>query len=157
MTNEGVVEALSKIGINFFRTKVGDKYISRELVSRDLNLGGETSGHIIQREFSESGDANIALIQSLAALKELETTLKDIQSKIDYKPNILETIKVDDQNIVENEAFKDSVSSIEKKFPSSRISVRKSGTEISKIRVMVESNSDDEVKTVLEEIKSLVV
>ena len=157
MTNEGVVEALSKIGINFFRTKVGDKYISRELVSRDLNLGGETSGHIIQREFSESGDANIALIQSLAALKELETTLKDIQSKIDYKPNILETIKVDDQNIIENEAFKDSVSSIEKKFPSSRISVRKSGTEISKIRVMVESNSDDEVKTVLEEIKSLVV
>ena len=157
MTNEGVVEALNKRGINFFRTKVGDKYISRELVSRDLNLGGETSGHIIQRELSESGDANIALIQSLAALKELETTLKDIQSKIDYKPNILETIKVDDQNIVENEAFKDSVSSIEKKFPSSRISVRKSGTEISKIRVMVESNSDDEVKTVLEEIKSLVV
>ena len=49
------------------------------------------------------------------------------------------------------------ISSIEKKFPSSRISVRKSGTEISKIRVMVESNSDDEVKTVLEEIKSLVV
>ena len=157
MTNEGVVEALSKIGINFFRTKVGDKYISRELVSRDLNLGGETSGHIIQREFSESGDANIALIQSLAALKELETTLKDIQSKIDYKPNILETIEVNDQNIIEKEAFKDSVNSIEKKFPSSRISVRKSGTEISKIRVMVESNSDDEVKTVLEEIKSLVV
>ena len=157
MTNEGVVEALSKIGIDFFRTKVGDKYISRELVSRDLNLGGETSGHIIQREFSESGDANIALIQSLAALKELETTLKDIQSKIDYKPNILETIKVDDQNVIENQVFKDSVKSIEKKFPSSRISVRKSGTEISKIRVMVESNSDDEVKTVLEEIKSLVV
>ena len=157
MTNEGVVEALSKIGINFFRTKVGDKYISRELVRRDLNLGGETSGHIIQREFSESGDANIALIQSLAALKELETTLKDIQSKIDYKPNILETIEVDDQNIIENKSFKDSVNSIEKKFPSSRISVRKSGTEISKIRVMVESNSDDEVKTVLEEIKILVV
>ena len=157
MTNEGVVEALNKIGIEFFRTKVGDKYISRELVSRDLNLGGETSGHIIQREFSESGDANIALIQSLAALKELETTLKDIQSKIDYKPNILETIKVDDQNVIENQVFKDSVKSIEKKFPSSRISVRKSGTEISKIRVMVESNSDDEVKTVLEEIKSLVV
>ena len=157
MTNQGVVEALNEIGIEFFRTKVGDKYISRELVSRDLNLGGETSGHIIQREFSESGDANIALIQSLAALKELETTLKDIQSKIDYKPNILETIKVDDQNIIENKSFKDSVNSIEKKFPSSRISVRKSGTEISKIRVMVESNSDDEVKTVLEEIKSLVV
>ena len=157
MTNQGVVEALNEIGIEFFRTKVGDKYISRELVSRDLNLGGETSGHIIQREFSESGDANIALIQSLAALKELETTLKDIQSKIDYKPNILETIKVADQNVIENKAFKDSVNSIEKKFPKSRISVRKSGTEISKIRVMGESNSDDEVKTVLEEIKSLVV
>ncbi len=157
MTNQGVVEALNKIGIEFFRTKVGDKYISRELVSRDLNLGGETSGHIIQREFSESGDANIALIQSLAALKELETTLKDIQSKIDYKPNILETIEVVDQKIIENKAFIDSMNSIEKKFPKSRISVRKSGTEISKIRVMVESCSNDEVKTVLEEIKTLVV
>ena len=52
MTNQGVVEALNKIGVEFFRAKVGDKYISRELVSRDLNLGGETSGHIIQREFS---------------------------------------------------------------------------------------------------------
>ena len=80
-----------------------------------------------------------------------------IQSKIDYRPNILETIEVNDQNIIENKSFKDSVNSIEKKFPSSRISVRKSGTEISKIRVMVESSSDDEVKTVLEEIKILVV
>ena len=28
MTNQGVVEALNEIGIEFFRTKVGDKYLS---------------------------------------------------------------------------------------------------------------------------------
>ncbi|GIS47317.1 MAG: hypothetical protein Ct9H90mP19_5540 [Gammaproteobacteria bacterium] len=33
-----------------------------EIVKKRLKLGG-TWGHIIQREFSESGDANIALIQ----------------------------------------------------------------------------------------------
>ena len=65
MSNQGLVEALEKLDISFLRTEVGDKFISRELVKNSLNVGAEPSGHIIQREFSESGDANIALILSL--------------------------------------------------------------------------------------------
>ena len=75
MSNQGVVEALGKLGVSFLRTDVGDKYISRELVKHNLNVGAEPSGHVIQREFSESGDANIALIQTLAALQELDLSL----------------------------------------------------------------------------------
>ena len=86
MTNQGVVDALKDLEIDFYRAQVGDKFISRELVNKKLNLGGETSGHIIQREFSESGDANIALIQTLAALEELNMSLADIKEKINYKP-----------------------------------------------------------------------
>ena len=65
-----------------------------KLVDKKLNLGGETSGHIIQREFSESGDANIALIQTLAALEELNLSLADIKTKINYKPQILESFDI---------------------------------------------------------------
>jgi Phosphomannomutase len=90
MTNQGVVDALSDLEVDFQRAQVGDKFISRELVDKKLNLGGETSGHIIQREFSESGDANIALIQTLAALEELNLSLADIKTKINYTPQILE-------------------------------------------------------------------
>ena len=141
MTNQGVVDALDDLGINFHRAEVGDKYISRELVKQELNLGGESSGHIIQREFSESGDANIALIQTLAALEELDLSLTDVKSKINYKPQVLKSFDVKDMKLLRQMNSMIKFESIKKNYPDARISIRKSGTE-PKIRVMVESDSE---------------
>ena len=155
MSNQGVVEALSKQGISFLRANVGDKYISRELVKHDLNLGAEPSGHVIQREFSESGDANIALIQTLAALQELDTTIAEIKDNIDYKPLILKNFSVSNVEIVESEIFIESIEKLKKNYPEARISVRKSGTE-PKIRAMVEAETEKEKNSILGEIESLI-
>ena len=156
MTNQGVVDALSDLEVDFQRAQVGDKFISRELVDKKLNLGGETSGHIIQREFSESGDANIALIQTLAALEELNLSLADIKTKINYKPQILESFDVKDMQIIETKEFSEQIKSLEKDHYNARISVRKSGTE-PKIRVMVESDSKDDIASVMNSVKSLII
>ena len=43
MTNQGIGEALAEIDVGLLRTNVGDKYVSRELVKENLNVGGETS------------------------------------------------------------------------------------------------------------------
>ncbi len=155
MTNQGVVNALMDLNINFHRAEVGDKYISRELVKNELNLGGESSGHIIQREFSESGDANIALIQTLAALEELKTTLSEIKSKISYKPQILKSFDVENMRIIDSKEFNDQIKSIKKKYPNTRISIRKSGTE-PKIRVMAESDSENDISTVINNVQALI-
>ena len=156
MTNQGVVDALSDLEVDFQRAQVGDKFISRELVDKKLNLGGETSGHIIQREFSESGDANIALIQTLAALEEMNLSLADIKTKINYKPQILESFDVKDMQIIETKEFSEQIKSLEKDHYNARISVRKSGTE-PKIRVMVESDSKDDIASVMNSVKSLII
>ena len=156
MTNQGVVDALNDLEVDFQRAQVGDKFISRELVDKKLNLGGETSGHIIQREFSESGDANIALIQTLAALEELNLSLADIKTKINYKPQILESFDVKDMQIIETKEFSEQIKSLEKDHYNARISVRKSGTE-PKIRVMVESDSKDDIASVMNSVKSLII
>ena len=155
MSNEGVVEALSLLGIRFLRADVGDKFISRELVKNDLNLGAEPSGHIIQREFSESGDANIALIQTLSALQELDTTISEIKNKIQYKPLGLKNFNVSDVEIVESENFIESIEKLKKNYPEARISVRKSGTE-RKIRAMVEAETEKEKDSILKKIESLI-
>ena len=155
MSNEGVVEALSMLGIRFLRADVGDKFISRELVKNDLNLGAEPSGHIIQREFSESGDANIALIQTLSALQELDTTISEIKNKIQYKPLGLKNFNVSDVEIVESENFIESIEKLKKNYPEARISVRKSGTE-RKIRAMVEAETEKEKDSILKKIESLI-
>ena len=155
MSNEGVVEALRMLGIRFLRADVGDKFISRELVKNDLNLGAEPSGHIIQREFSESGDANIALIQTLSALQELDTTISEIKNKIEYKPLGLKNFNVSDVEIVESENFIESIEKLKKNYPEARISVRKSGTE-RKIRAMVEAETEKEKDSILKKIESLI-
>ena len=156
MTNQGVVDALNDLEIDFHRTQVGDKFVSRELVDKKLNLGGETSGHIIQREFSESGDANIALIQTLAALEELNLSLADIKAKITYKPQILESFDIKDMQVIETKGFSEQIKSLEKDYSNARISVRKSGTE-SKIRVMVESDTENDITSVMNSVKSLII
>tara|TARA_Y100000739_G_scaffold215809_1_gene210751 strand:- start:1027 stop:2337 length:1311 start_codon:yes stop_codon:yes gene_type:complete len=156
MTNQGVVDALNDLEIDFHRTQVGDKFVSRELVDKKLNLGGETSGHIIQREFSESGDANIALIQTLAALEELNLSLADIKAKINYKPQTLESFDIKDMQVIETKEFSEQIKSLEKDYSNARISVRKSGTE-SKIRVMVESDTENDITSVMNSVKSLII
>ena len=155
MSNQGVAEALGKLGIDFLRTDVGDKHISRELVKNDLNLGAEPSGHVIQREFSESGDANIALIQTLAALQELDTSITEIKKNIDYKPLSLKNFSVSDVKVIESEIFIESIEKLKKSHPEARISIRKSGTEL-KIRAMVEAETEKEKDSILSEIESLI-
>jgi len=155
MSNQGLVEALDSIGIDFIRTDVGDKFISRELVNKNLNVGAEPSGHIIQREYSESGDANIALIQTISALEELDTTMQEIKSKINYKPLTLKNFSVEDTNIIETEDFSETIKGLKDHFPSARISVRKSGTEPI-IRVMAEADCEDDKNEILNRIESLI-
>ena len=155
MSNQGVVEALGKLGVSFLRTDVGDKYISRELVKHNLNTGAEPSGHVIQREFSESGDANIALIQTLAALQELDTTIAEIKRNIDYKPLSLKNFSVSDIKVIESEIFIESIDKLKKNHPEARISVRKSGTEPI-IRAMVEAETEKDKDFILGEIESLI-
>ena len=155
MSNQGLVEALASIGIGFIRTDVGDKFISRELVNKNLNVGAEPSGHIIQREYSESGDANIALIQTISALEELDTTMQEIKSKINYKPLTLKNFSVQDTNIIETEDFSETIKGLKDHFPSARISVRKSGTEPI-IRVMAEADCEDDKNEILNRIESLI-
>jgi len=155
MSNQGLVEALDSLGIGFIRTDVGDKFISRELVNKNLNVGAEPSGHIIQREYSESGDANIALIQTISALEELDTTMQEIKSKINYKPLTLKNFSVQDTNIIETEDFSESIKGLKDHFPSARISVRKSGTEPI-IRVMAEADCEDDKNEILNRIESLI-
>ena len=155
MTNQGIGEALEEIGVGLLRTNVGDKYVSRELVKENLNVGGETSGHVIQREFSESGDANIALIQTLTAFSDLDATMTDIQKKINYWPHKLQSYDVKNEALISSNEFNQKIDDLQKANTDARISVRKSGTE-AKLRVMVESPDKSKVDSLFTEIENII-
>ena len=155
MTNQGIGEALAEIDVGLLRTNVGDKYVSRELVKENLNVGGETSGHVIQREFSESGDANIALIQTLTAFSDLDATMTDIQKKINYWPHKLQSYDVKNEALLSSNEFNQKIDDLQKANNDARISVRKSGTE-AKLRVMVESPDKSKVDSLFREIENII-
>ena len=68
MTNLGIRDALSDLGINFIEAEVGDRHVMDQLINNNAVLGGEGSGHIICLNKSTSGDGIIAALQVLEVL-----------------------------------------------------------------------------------------
>jgi phosphoglucosamine mutase len=67
MTNYGFHTAMREHGIEVAITSVGDRYVLEALRERDWALGGEQSGHIIDRNFVPSGDGIAAALLTLEA------------------------------------------------------------------------------------------
>ena len=81
MSNLGLKLALKDMGIKTVETAVGDRYVLEEMLKGDYSLGGEQSGHVINREFATTGDGTLTaltlcneVVKSGKSLKELAAT-----------------------------------------------------------------------------------
>ncbi len=144
MTNLGIRDALSDLGINFIEAEVGDRHVMHQLIKNHAVLGGEGSGHIICLNKSISGDGIIAALQVLEVLCKSEQSLYNLKKKMNKYPQVLINIKTEAEvNLIYNERLSDAVKVIESKLSDKgRVLIRKSGTE-PLIRVMVESIDSD--------------
>jgi len=141
MTNKALELYFEEQGINFARADVGDKYVLNALVSNKWVLGGEPSGHIICLDSSPTGDAIIAALKLLNAIKINDFSLEKSLKGFTRFPQTLINLKVDDSNkIILSDRFWSKVTKIEKILgDQGRVLIRPSGTE-PLIRLMVESN-----------------
>ena len=89
MSNLGLEQALASLGIPFERAAVGDRYVQEQLLARDWQLGGETSGHIICRDRACTGDAMIAALQILEALHILDLPLCQARADLRKYPQTM--------------------------------------------------------------------
>src|SRR4029077_11751714 len=80
MSNFGLDETLSAAGGKVLRTKVGDRYVIEEMLQKELNLGGEQSGHIIFREFSTHGNGIVSALQFLRIMHETGEPLSKLKT-----------------------------------------------------------------------------
>ena len=69
MANLGCINFLKENGVDVALTTVGDKYVSEALEKENLSIGGETSGHIIFRQFANTGDGILSALQFLQFVK----------------------------------------------------------------------------------------
>ena len=75
MSNFGFEQALVRSKIPFSRAAVGDRYVLELMQEKGWLLGGENSGHIICLDKHTTGDAIVAALAVLRALREQKTTL----------------------------------------------------------------------------------
>ncbi len=141
MTNLAVELALRRDGVKFVRTRVGDRYVLEELLSRGWTLGGEGSGHILALDRHSTGDGIVSALQILQAVVRSGRSLADQLGLVRLFPQSLINVRVQPgfewrshqpllqmQRTIENELGS-----------SGRILIRPSGTE-PVLRVMVEAD-----------------
>lgn len=142
MSNLGLYKAFDELGINYEKTDVGDKNVHDRMYEKDIELGGEQSGHIILKKFANTGDGILTSLKVMEAMIESKSDLKTLVRDLKIYPQVLINVKVKDKNtVLDNEEVKKTVAEVESALADSgRVLVRKSGTE-PLIRVMVEAAS----------------
>ncbi|AGI26084.1 phosphoglucosamine mutase [Pseudomonas sp. MT3] len=158
MSNLGLELALQDLNIPFVRAKVGDRYVMSELQSRNWQLGGENSGHVVCCQHTTTGDAIIAALQVLMALKARGQTLAEARMGIRKCPQVLINVRFagGDVDPLEHPAVKEACAKVTDEMAGrGRVLLRKSGTE-PLVRVMVEGDDEGRVRAYAEQLAKVV-
>lgn len=138
MSNLAMEHAITKLGLKFIRSQVGDRYVLEQMIHHDLTLGGEASGHIICLDQHTTGDGIIAILQVLAALISLDQPIAEIVDWVEY-PQVMLNVKLVDTIVDWQLNCQELIKMLELELNGNgRVVVRKSGTE-PLVRVMVEA------------------
>jgi phosphoglucosamine mutase len=131
---------MDRLGIAVRETPVGDRYVLEEMRANDLTLGGEQSGHIIDRDFSTTGDGVLSAVRLLSVMKETGASLAELATVMTRLPQVLINVAdVDRERLDDATAVWDLVArESERLGDQGRVLLRASGTE-RVIRVMVEA------------------
>ena len=153
MSNLGLLRYLKDLGLNLFRTPVGDRYVSEIMKEKGFNFGGEKSGHIIMTDYSSTGDGLLAALYFLSILKDSGKTTSQLLNVFKPTPQKLLNLNFESkENPLDNPEFNKTINELRKKISDSgEILVRKSGTE-PVIRIMLQHNDTKIFEEILEEI-----
>ncbi len=144
MSNFGLYKALDAVGIEYDKTKVGDKYVYENMVDTGNRIGGEQSGHIIFTKYATTGDGILTAIKMMEVMLAKEKPMSELAAPVVFYPQVLKNVRVHSKPDAQNDPdVQAAVEGVAKALgDTGRILVRESGTE-PVIRVMVEAQTDE--------------
>ncbi len=157
MTNLGFRLAMEREGIAVQITDVGDRYVVAEMLRGDFVLGGEQSGHIINRELATTGDGLGTALLLLQSLQQMGRPLHEAAGVMERLPQKLVNVKVRDRGALQEAAeVWRAVQTEEQRLEGrGRLLVRPSGTE-PLVRVMAEAPSHEECAAACDRIVKVI-
>ena len=152
MTNGGIEDYLSGKGLALHRAAVGDRYVTEKMRAGGMNLGGESSGHILMTSLCPTGDGLIGALQMLNILSRATRPASEVFTKFTPKSQRLENLRDMDKAVLDLPDVTAALADIEADMGNNgRILVRPSGTE-PLVRVMVEADTDRLLQQKMDEI-----
>ena len=159
MSNLGLRKFCESENINFVATKVGDRYVLEEMLDKDYVIGGEQSGHVIFKEYANTGDGELTSLMVLNILSERKCKLSELASIMDKYPQVLVNVNVTKEgktSFGEDAEINVLIKKYEEELNGDgRILIRASGTEIL-IRVMIEGKNTEEISRMANDIADLI-
>ena len=157
MSNFGLYKALTEAGIDFAKTKVGDKYVYEHMVAHGDRSGGEQSGHIIFSKYARTGDGILTALKVMEVMLAKKQTLSKLCEPMTVYPQVLINVRVKDKAAAQADpAVQEAVQAVSDVLgDTGRILVRESGTE-PLIRVMVEAPSQEQCRLLAERVGEVI-
>ncbi len=94
MSNLGLERALAAEGIGLVRCNVGDRYVVEAMRREGILLGGEQSGHIVQRDLASTGDGLLTAVQIAFLRHQDGRPLSAMLAPFRRYPQVLLNVKV---------------------------------------------------------------
>ena len=153
MSNFGLFKALDKVGIEYDKTSVGDKYVYENMVTTGNRIGGEESGHIIFSKYATTGDGILTSLKLMEVMLAKEKPMSELAAPMVMYPQVLKNVKVKSKPDAKNDPdVQNEVSKVSEALgENGRILLRESGTE-PVIRVMVEAGSTEECEKYVDRV-----
>jgi phosphoglucosamine mutase len=155
MSNFGFEKQLQADGIELCRAQVGDKYVLELMLQRDAILGGEQSGHIIDRTVHTTGDGIHTALVFGHILGEMGEPFSKLHT-FDPMPQLLLNERVASKPALDSlPRYQAALETATRDLGGrGRILVRYSGTE-NLVRVMVEGEDDAQIRRIAGELRDV--
>jgi phosphoglucosamine mutase len=154
MSSIGLERSLARAGGKLLRVGVGDRYVVEAMRSKQLNFGGEQSGHLIFLDHATTGDGLIAALQLLEIVLREQRPLSELAREvIEHVPQTLLNVTLPQKRPLEElpktaACIKDAETKLD---GDGRVLVRWSGTE-PKLRILVEGPDQKHIEALAKEI-----
>ena len=157
MSNLGLKLALKDMGIKTVQTNVGDRYVLEEMLRGDYSLGGEQSGHVINREFATTGDGTLTALTLCNEVVKSGKSLKQLAADFPQLPQQLVNVRcANKQAVTTNAAVQKAVEKETQLLgETGRVLLRPSGTE-PLVRVMAEAATQQQADDVCDRLAKVV-
>ncbi|CAB4544375.1 unannotated protein [freshwater metagenome] len=157
MSNLGFMHSMKDAGIDVVTTAVGDRYVLETMLEKDYAIGGEQSGHVIMRDYANTGDGILTALQLIQEVVRSGKTLAELAVSMVRFPQVLINVKdVAKEKLDGSTVIAAAVKKAQDELGSNgRVLLRASGTE-ALVRVMVEAQSDNIATNIAQQLADVV-